>query len=445
MKKFFILSVLLMFMVSTCAFDFPHINDISPDKGLIGAEITITGLNFGTINDEHLIYFGGVTVPAQNIVSWESNQILMSVPNGAKSGEVIVKVKGRSSNSIHFTVIEFSPVPDDLITAVVTDNPGMLSYIRTDPDKGFYLLGEKFQLKEGEEEIHPEFVKILDNIPFTFISGWYYNGDGSSQFMVKGFSRYTSDETESILTDGLVVDVVYHDGIIYACNYQGRAIEKIDVKEWSLKEPLVTTVETPYEYPWRLFYSSSDTALILITRSIWAGESGRVLKYDLQGNQIDSSALPPMNVYDVDYVSDKLLIYGWNDDKPLVKVYPLFSSTETSYARYITYESDFVKTGGFKIAPDNQSVIVSDQKNGTILSFNNVIGSGYQDVEELMNFGNSITEPAVIDTIRGVPYVLVKSANSGISIVDTSINAFYGTINFEGEIKGFDYKIYDYR
>ena len=444
MKRFVILSIFLALLTAACGVTFPHIDEITPNQGLIGTQVSINGYGFGTTKDTHSIYFGGVTVPESNIISWNTGDIVLTVPDGAKSGNVFVKVKGIKSNSVYFNVLEFSPVPEDLISAVITDNPGMLSYIRSNPDKGFYLLNKKFILKNGKKEIHPEFVKIFDEIPFTFVSGWY-DDNGSTRFVVKGFNRYVSGETESLETDGLIVDAVYHDGIIYACNYQSRSIEKINLKTWELESPFLTATDSPFEYPWKLYYSNADTSLILITRSIWAGESGRVIKYDLNGNQLSSAPLPPMKISDTDYVSKDLLLYGWNDDKPLVKVYPLFSSTETSYARYITYGTGFVNVGGFKIAPDNNSVIVSDIDKGTLLSFNNILDGGVEDVDNLITYGSPITDPTEIKTIRGIPYIFVKTGDSGISIIDTSIDAFYGTIDFKGTIKDFDYKFFDYR
>ena len=438
MKRYIIvfLSILLL---SYCAFSIPHINGISPNSGLIGTTVTIKGTNFGESDGKHSVYFGGVTVPAENIQSWEDNEIILNVPEGAESGDVYVKVNGLESNHLYFKVVEFSPVPQDLIAAVVTDNPGTLSYIRTDPDKGFYKYPELFKLKEGNNNIHPSFVKILDEEPFTIISGWY-DDNGSDVFVLKGYSDYTSEESKSLLTDGLIIDAVDHDGIIYACDYQGRSIDKINIKTWEVEGQFALTIDSPYEYPWRIFYSNDNSTVVLVTRSVWSGESGNIRLYDLYGNEYKTLSMPSMKLYDVELVSDSLYLYGWVDDIPEIKAYPLFVSTETLYSKYVTGDDGLIDVGGFKLAPDGKSVLISDVQNNNIVLFGmekNVI-----DTTNIIEYGGAVSSPSAIDSIYGIPYILVKSSE-GISIVDTDAQAFYGTLDFKGDITDFDYNFYE--
>lgn len=83
----------------------PTISTISPGSGSVGASVTITGSNFGTTQGAGSVSFNG-TAGAPS--SWSTTQIVVPVPSGATTGNVIVNTSGVNSNGVSFTVL---PVP----------------------------------------------------------------------------------------------------------------------------------------------------------------------------------------------------------------------------------------------------------------------------------------------------------------------------------------------
>ncbi len=79
----------------------PVISSLNPSSGLVGTAITIAGTNFGATQGTSTVKFNGTTAtPA----SWSASSIVVPVPSGATTGNVVVTVGGQSSNSVAFTV-----------------------------------------------------------------------------------------------------------------------------------------------------------------------------------------------------------------------------------------------------------------------------------------------------------------------------------------------------
>jgi hypothetical protein len=81
----------------------PNISSISPVSGPIGAVVTINGTNFGPTVGTRVsgVTFNGV---AARTNSWSDTQILVPVPAGATTGNVVVSISGVASNGVLFTV-----------------------------------------------------------------------------------------------------------------------------------------------------------------------------------------------------------------------------------------------------------------------------------------------------------------------------------------------------
>jgi hypothetical protein len=79
----------------------PAIVSVSPTSARVGAQVTIAGISFGTTQGASTVTFNGVTA---SVVSWTLNSITVTVPAGAATGNVVVKVGGLGSNSMPFTV-----------------------------------------------------------------------------------------------------------------------------------------------------------------------------------------------------------------------------------------------------------------------------------------------------------------------------------------------------
>ncbi len=87
----------------------PVITGVSATTGSIGSQLTITGTGFGTAQNGSLVMLNGATVP---INSWSSTSIVITIPTGATSGNLIVSVAPsmNDSNPVFFTVTS-QPLP----------------------------------------------------------------------------------------------------------------------------------------------------------------------------------------------------------------------------------------------------------------------------------------------------------------------------------------------
>ncbi len=81
----------------------PAITNLSSLTGAVGQSITITGTNFGpTQVTNSSVTFNGTAAP---VTSWSDTSIVVPVPAGATTGNVVVFAAGVASNNSPFTVI----------------------------------------------------------------------------------------------------------------------------------------------------------------------------------------------------------------------------------------------------------------------------------------------------------------------------------------------------
>jgi hypothetical protein len=80
----------------------PSITNLNPTSGSVGTPVTITGANFGATQGTSTVTFNGTTATP---TSWNATTILVPVPAGATTGNVVVTVGGQASNGSNFTVI----------------------------------------------------------------------------------------------------------------------------------------------------------------------------------------------------------------------------------------------------------------------------------------------------------------------------------------------------
>jgi len=77
------------------------ISTLSPTGGTTGTQVVINGKGFGTASTGGVVTFSGVAAP---VVSWGQSSITASVPSGATSGPVVVKVNNTPSNGLNFKI-----------------------------------------------------------------------------------------------------------------------------------------------------------------------------------------------------------------------------------------------------------------------------------------------------------------------------------------------------
>ena len=88
----------------------PRINIVTPQKGPVGMVVVIVGSGFGTTQGSSTVTFNGTPV---TWVTWGSTSLQVRVPEGATTGNVVVRVSGTNSNGVTFTVTP-SPTINDM-------------------------------------------------------------------------------------------------------------------------------------------------------------------------------------------------------------------------------------------------------------------------------------------------------------------------------------------
>ena len=73
----------------------PSITSLSPTSGAVGTSVTIAGTNFGATQGTSTVTFNGT---AGTPTSWSATSIVVPVPSGATTGNVVVTVGGVASN-----------------------------------------------------------------------------------------------------------------------------------------------------------------------------------------------------------------------------------------------------------------------------------------------------------------------------------------------------------
>src|SRR5712664_59628 len=84
----------------------PSITSLNPTSGLIGTSVTITGANFGATQGTSTVKFNGITATP---TSWSATSVVVLVPAGATTGNVVVTVGGVASNGMSYTVTTPAP------------------------------------------------------------------------------------------------------------------------------------------------------------------------------------------------------------------------------------------------------------------------------------------------------------------------------------------------
>ncbi len=87
----------------------PAILSLSPTSGYFGTSVTISGRHFGATQGPSFVTFNGMLA---NVTSWSDTSLVVTVPAGATSGNVVVTVSQDTTNGMNFTV--FPPSWSDL-------------------------------------------------------------------------------------------------------------------------------------------------------------------------------------------------------------------------------------------------------------------------------------------------------------------------------------------
>jgi RHS repeat-associated protein len=91
----------------------PSLSSLSITTGAVGAAVTITGTNFGSTQGSGTVSFNG---KAATVTTWAASSILVTVPTGAATGNVVVFASGVNSNGLSFTVVSAPSITSLSIT-----------------------------------------------------------------------------------------------------------------------------------------------------------------------------------------------------------------------------------------------------------------------------------------------------------------------------------------
>ncbi len=100
----------------------PTLGSVTPNNGVAGDTVTITGSGFGAQQNSNTVTFNGV---AASVQSWGNTSIVATIPTGATSGPLLVTVNGVQSAAVNFT-----------ITANITLSSPTASPLTVDPVSG---------------------------------------------------------------------------------------------------------------------------------------------------------------------------------------------------------------------------------------------------------------------------------------------------------------------
>jgi uncharacterized protein (TIGR02145 family) len=156
--RFFVLMIFIFSFLFSCGDDktttptkTAQISSISPTSGKVGDVITISGVNFGTIQDTSFITFN--LSKTTEIISWSDIQIVVKVPIGAISGKVSITVNNIKSNEVDFEVLKTEPINYESVTigsqVWMLKNLDVDTYRNGDPIPEVTDLTELFKLTTG--------------------------------------------------------------------------------------------------------------------------------------------------------------------------------------------------------------------------------------------------------------------------------------------------------
>jgi hypothetical protein len=92
-------AVLAGFKGTGAAVTAPNITSLTPASGAVGTPVTIVGTNFGTVVGT-VSFHGTAATPT----SWSTTRVVVPVPTGATTGNVVLTDPGVASNGVTFTV-----------------------------------------------------------------------------------------------------------------------------------------------------------------------------------------------------------------------------------------------------------------------------------------------------------------------------------------------------
>src|SRR5713226_6795049 len=165
------------------------IASVNPTSGSVGSSVTITGANFGATQGTSTVKFNGT---AATPTSWSATSIVVPVPTGATTGNVVVTVGGVASNGVNFTVSSgtgssMGPLKQSTVnTRYLVDPAGNAVFLSgshtwddfqdTDTNVGSTPAALDFNSYVNFLKVHNQNVTILWHKDLPEYCGWNFSG-----------------------------------------------------------------------------------------------------------------------------------------------------------------------------------------------------------------------------------------------------------------------------
>ncbi|MBN2027127.1 MAG: IPT/TIG domain-containing protein [Actinobacteria bacterium] len=181
--------------------DWPDLLSISPASGGSGAEVAISGCDFGDTRDSSTVFFGDT--PAQDYVSWSDDQVVVRVPELAPGeAKVTVETSAGTSNWKTFAV-------EPLSLQAVAPAQTMQHTISLDLElsgSGFQP-GATVELRRGDTTLSAYNVQIVSDELITCTCGFFGVEPGAYDVAVTG-----PGGGETVLAEGFTVTPICGTG-----------------------------------------------------------------------------------------------------------------------------------------------------------------------------------------------------------------------------------------
>src|SRR5579864_5518137 len=188
----------------------PTVTSMSPSSGPIGTWVTITGSNLGSSQGSSTITFNGVT--ATTITSWTSTSIVVAVPAGTTTGNIVITVNGVPSAGSLFTEFATAPIPQVVqvqpataATAVPLNGRVVVRFAQPVPPVS--VVNGILTLRQGSTNIAGTVSQSNDGLSLTFTPTQNLAASTSYTFSVQDIGAgQTTPQFQSTFTTGTTTD-----------------------------------------------------------------------------------------------------------------------------------------------------------------------------------------------------------------------------------------------
>ena len=221
------------------------ISSLKPAAGPVGTSVVITGTNFGTAKGTSTVTFNGT---AAATTAWSATSITATVPAGAGTGNVVVRVGEAATNGVPFTVTGVTVAP----TALTIDEGGTGTYTVVLDSQPTAAVTVSMFAPEGTD-------LSVDLLPVFTASNW---DEAQTVTVTAGEDADQEDDTVTLAHRTASADAGYHD---LAVDSVEVTVTDNDVGAGVRVAPTGLTLEEGEEGSYTLVLRTEPTADVTVT------------------------------------------------------------------------------------------------------------------------------------------------------------------------------------